>query len=91
MLQREYSAIFSTFIKLPVFIKTFVLSILSGRYTHVLLYYPTSYSFAIPGILYITDVTWLTKNSRLIFEQSEVETGLYLAVIAKVRNFPNLG
>ena len=38
MLQREHSAILLTFIKLPVVIKTFVLSILSGCFTQVLLY-----------------------------------------------------
>ena len=37
MLQREHSAILSTFIKLPFDIKIFVLSILSGRFTQVLL------------------------------------------------------
>ena len=35
---REYSAILSTFIKLPFVIKIFVLSIFSGRFTLVLLY-----------------------------------------------------
>ena len=34
----EHSAILSTFIKLPVVIKTFVLSICSGCFTQVLLY-----------------------------------------------------
>ena len=38
MLQREHSAILSTFIKLPFVIKIFVLSILSGRLRQVLLY-----------------------------------------------------
>ena len=38
MLQREHSAILSTFIKLPFVIKIFVLSILSGLFTQVLLY-----------------------------------------------------
>ena len=38
MLQGEHSAILSTFIKLPFVIKIFVLSILSGRFTQVLLY-----------------------------------------------------
>ena len=38
MLQGEHSAIRSTFIKLPFVIKIFVLSILSGRFTQVLLY-----------------------------------------------------
>ena len=38
MLQKEHSAILSTFIKLPFVIKTFVLSILSGRLTQVSLY-----------------------------------------------------
>ena len=37
-LQREHSAIRSTFIKLPFSIKTFILSILSGHFTRVLLY-----------------------------------------------------
>ena len=35
---RDASAILTIFIKLPVVIKTFVLSILSGRFTQVLLY-----------------------------------------------------
>ena len=35
---REHSAILSTFIKLPFVFKTFVLSILSGRFRQVLLY-----------------------------------------------------
>ena len=35
MLQREHSAILLTFIKLPFVIKTFVLSIFSGRLRHV--------------------------------------------------------
>ena len=39
MLQRECSAILLTFIKLPVVIKTFVLPILSDRFTQVLLYF----------------------------------------------------
>ena len=39
MLQGEHSAILSTFIKLPLVIKVFVLSILSGCFTQVLLYY----------------------------------------------------
>ena len=34
----EHSAILSTFIKLPFVFKTFVLCILSGRLTQVLLY-----------------------------------------------------
>ena len=38
MLQVEHSAILSTFIKLPCFIKIFVLPFLSGRFTQVLLY-----------------------------------------------------
>ena len=38
MLQREHSAILSTFIKLPFAIKTYVLSICSGRLIQVLLY-----------------------------------------------------
>ena len=38
MRQRERSPIFSTFMKLPIVIKTFGLSILSGRLTKVLLY-----------------------------------------------------
>ena len=38
MLQGEHSAILSTFIKLPFALKTFVLSILSGRSRQVLLY-----------------------------------------------------
>ena len=38
MLQREHSAILLTVIKLPVVMKVFVLSILSGRFTQVLLY-----------------------------------------------------
>ena len=37
-LQEENSAILSTFIRLPFDIKIFVLSILSGRFTQVLLY-----------------------------------------------------
>ena len=37
MLQREHSAILSTFIKLPFVIKIFVLSIFSGRFTQILL------------------------------------------------------
>ena len=35
---RGASAILSTFMELPFVIKIFVLSILSGRFTHVLLY-----------------------------------------------------
>ena len=38
ILQREHSAILSTFIKLPYVIKIFVLSIFSGRFTQALLY-----------------------------------------------------
>ena len=38
MLQREHSAILSTFIKLPSVIKIFVLSFLSGLWRQVLLY-----------------------------------------------------
>ena len=38
MQNAEHSAILSTFIKLPIVIKIFVLSILSGRFTHDLLY-----------------------------------------------------
>ena len=38
-LQVEHSAILSTFIKLPFVIKISVLSLLSGRFTQVLLYY----------------------------------------------------
>ena len=38
MLHWEHSAILLTFIKLPFVIKIFVLSILSGRFTQVLLY-----------------------------------------------------
>ena len=38
MLQGEPSAILSTFIKLPFVIQIFVLSILNGRFTQVLLY-----------------------------------------------------
>ena len=38
MLQGEHSAILLTSIKLPFAIKIFVLSILSGRFTQVLLY-----------------------------------------------------
>ena len=37
MLQGEHSAILLTFIELPFVIKIFVLSILSGRFTQVLL------------------------------------------------------
>ena len=39
VLQGEHSAILLTFIKLPFVIKVFVLSILSGCFTQVLLYY----------------------------------------------------
>ena len=39
MLQKEHSAIHSTFIKLPVVTKIFVLSILSCRFTQVFLYW----------------------------------------------------
>ena len=35
MLPLEHSAILSTFIKLPLIVKTFVLSFLSGRFTQV--------------------------------------------------------
>ena len=38
MLPVEHSAILSTFIKLPINIKIFVLSIISGRFTQFLLY-----------------------------------------------------
>ena len=38
VLQGGYSAIFFTFIKLPIVIKIFVLSILSVRFTQLLLY-----------------------------------------------------
>ena len=38
MLQGEHSAILLIFIKLPFVIKIFVLSILSGRFTQVILY-----------------------------------------------------
>ena len=38
MLQREHSAILSTFIELPVAIKTFILSIFEWRFTQVLLH-----------------------------------------------------
>ena len=38
MHQGEHSAILSTFIKLPFVIKFFVMSVLSGRFTQVLLY-----------------------------------------------------
>ena len=41
MLQGEHSAILLTFIQLPFVIKTFVMSILSGRFTQVLLYFST--------------------------------------------------
>ena len=34
----EHSAILLTFLKLPVVIKTFVLSFLSGHFTQILLY-----------------------------------------------------
>ena len=44
MLQGENSAIRSTFIKLPFFIKIFGLSFLSGRFTQVLLY-PFKYCY----------------------------------------------
>ena len=39
MLQGEHSAIVSTFFKLPIVIKILILSILSGRFTQVLLYH----------------------------------------------------
>ena len=39
MLQRDHSAILSTFTKLSFVLKIFVLSILSGRLRQVLLYY----------------------------------------------------
>ena len=39
MLKGEHSAILSTFIKLLFAIKIFVLSVLSGRFTRVLLYF----------------------------------------------------
>ena len=42
MLQGEHSAILSTYIKLPFVIKSFVLSILSDRFTQVLLYMYTN-------------------------------------------------
>ena len=38
MLQGEHIAIYSTFVKQPFIIKIFVLSILNGRFTQVLLY-----------------------------------------------------
>ena len=44
MLQREHSAILSTFIKLPFVIKIFIFSILSGRFTQVLLYNTIHYN-----------------------------------------------
>ena len=42
MLQGEHSAILPAFFKLKFVIKTFVLSILSGRFTQVLLYFDTA-------------------------------------------------
>ena len=41
----KHSAILSTFIKLPFVIKIFALSIVSGRFTQVLLYY-TPFQFS---------------------------------------------
>ena len=41
MLQGEHSALLSTLIKLPVIIKIFVLSFLSGHFSQVLLYNET--------------------------------------------------
>ena len=41
MLQGKHSEILLTFIKLPFVIKTFVLSILRGRFTQLLLYVPS--------------------------------------------------
>ena len=38
MLQGEYSAILSTSVKLPFVIESFIISILSGRLSYVLLY-----------------------------------------------------
>ena len=49
MLQGEHSAILSTFIKLPFVIKIIVLSILSGRFTQILLY--TVYLSPISGMI----------------------------------------
>ena len=45
MLQGEHSAILSTFIKLPFFIKIFVLPFLSGCLRHVLLYRQPTWAF----------------------------------------------
>ena len=41
MIQRDHSAILSTFIKIPVVIKTFVLSILNVCFTQGLLHFKT--------------------------------------------------
>ena len=42
MLQGEHSAILSTFIKLPVVIKTMFCLFLSGRFTQLLMYFENS-------------------------------------------------
>ena len=47
MLQGDHSAILSTFIKLPLVFKIFVLSILSGRFTHA--------SLLITGQIFVLD------------------------------------
>ena len=54
MLQGEHSAILSTFINQPHVIKTFALSILSGRFTQVLLSTCDHYKFTMssPILLY---------------------------------------
>ena len=68
MLQREHSAILLTFIKLPVVIKTFVLSILSGRFTHVLLYMRFWYIYILKVSRACT--SWQTRQS-LHFSHAE--------------------
>ena len=62
MLQGEHSAILSNFIKLPLVIKIFVLSIFEWPFTHVILYLRKSKSYLVKECISFLKLT----NARMV-------------------------
>ena len=77
MLHLEHSAILLTFIKLQFFIKIFVLSFLSGRFTQVLLLSEVHLNICITrsGQQY-TSIWWYLRILPVLHRLEVVDTGV---------------
>ena len=82
---RGHSAILLTFIKVPFSIKTFVLSILSGRLRQVLLYDPTDSDF----ILDFGKLPFSSHLGNYIIKNGKISTKIH--EIGKIKAIFGLG